>query len=142
MASVDPDTDANGNRRKGAKRFKRRDVGDLVELSKTSGAARFYAKLVRDIEADLAGRSNLSRIESELIRAFAGCSTRVQYLTHQLMLGDAAECPISDYANLASTMLRIGSRLGFQRRARDVTPSLGAYIEKNYGNEDDDGEES
>jgi hypothetical protein len=49
------------------------------------------------------------------------------------MMCDVSEVPIADYSNLASVMLRIGCRLGFQRRAKDVTPSLkdivGSYSE-------------
>jgi hypothetical protein len=114
----------NGKRkhRTGFKRFKRPDL--VVDIAKNSGPARFYGKVVRDIEADLSGGADLSRIESELIRCFAGAATRIQYLNHQIMMCDVSEVPISDYANLASTMLRIGSRLGFRRRAKDVTPSL------------------
>jgi hypothetical protein len=68
----------------------------------------------RDIENDLAGRRNLSRIETELIRAFCGSATRLEYLNHQILLGDASECDVASYAQLASTMLRIGSKLGLR----------------------------
>jgi hypothetical protein len=70
----------------------------------------------------------LTRIEDELIKAFCGSATRLEYLNHQVLLGDVSEVPIADFSNLASTMLRIGSRLGFHRRAKDVTPSLAEII--------------
>jgi hypothetical protein len=89
---------------------------DVVELDKHSGAGRFFAKLVRDIETDLAGRRNLTRIESELIRAFAGAATTLQYLNVQVALGETSEIDLSGYATIASTMLRIGSKLGLKRR--------------------------
>jgi hypothetical protein len=102
---------------------KPRATRDLVAIDKHSGAGRFFTKLVRDIESDLAGRRNLSRIESELIRAFAGAATTLQYLNVQVALGESSEIDLTGYATIASTMLRIGSRLGLGRRARDVTPS-------------------
>lgn len=108
--------DLNGKRVK-----KRRDPRSLEQAT---GAARFFGKMVREIENDLGGRRQLSRIEGELIQAFCGAATQVQYLNRQVMLGEGGEIDLSGYATLASTMLRIGARLGFGRRARDCTPTL------------------
>ena len=111
---------------KKAKRAKpaRRDL----PIDQGSGAGRFYAKLVRDVEADLGGRRHLSRIESELIRGFAGSATLLQYMNVQVALGEISEIDLGGYATLASTMLRIGSRLGLRRVPRDVTPNLDQYL--------------
>ena len=78
--------------------------------------------MVREIEQDLGGSRQLTRIQGELIRAFAGAATTLQNLTSQVVLGDASEIDLGGYATIASTMLRIGARLGFHRLARDVTP--------------------
>ena len=107
----------------------RRAVRDLVPLGDTSGPARFFKKMVRDIEADLGGRRELTRIEGELVRAFCGSATMLQYQNVQLALGEVSEVDPTAYATMASTMLRIGSRLGLRRRGRDVTPSLDAYLD-------------
>jgi hypothetical protein len=104
------------------KRSYRRAPRDLMPIDKTSGAARFFDRMVREIEVDL-GRHDITRIEGELIRAFAGAATTLQYLTHQVLLGDASAIDLSDYATMASTMLRIGSRLGLSRRAK-LVPGL------------------
>jgi hypothetical protein len=61
----------------------------------------------RDIEGDLGGKRQLSRIELELIEAFAGSATALRYLTHQILLGDA-ELDLAAYATLGSTMPRCG----------------------------------
>jgi|SRR6516165_476902 hypothetical protein len=90
----------------------------------TSSAGRFFDKMVRDIQIDLGGRRQVSRIEDELIRAFAGAATTLQYLNSQVLLGDTGEIDLSGYATIASTMLRIGCRLGLSRRQLDVTQSL------------------
>jgi len=95
---------------------------DLVDLGKTSGPGRFLAKMVRDIEGDLGGRRDLPRIETEMINAFAGAAVVLRYMTAQVALGEISELDLTAYSNLSSTMLRIGSRLGFHRRSRDVTP--------------------
>jgi hypothetical protein len=98
-----------------------------LPLEQATGAARFFDRMVRDIEGDLGGRRQLTRIQSELIRAFAGAATTLQYLNVQVALGEPAEIDLSGYATIASTMLRIGSRLGFGRLARDVTPDPLVY---------------
>jgi hypothetical protein len=106
----------------GLRRTSNRTPRDLVPLDRTSGAGRFFAKMVREIEVDLGAgrRRNLSRIESELIRAFAGAATQLQYLNRQILLGEGGEIDLAGFSQLASTMLRIGSRLGTTRRAAPV----------------------
>jgi hypothetical protein len=89
---------------------------DLVAIDKTSGPARFYDKMMRDIETDLGGRRNLSRIQMEWIKGFCGCATRLEYLNYQIMLGEASDCDVGSYAQLANTMLRLGSKLGLSPR--------------------------
>src|ERR1700758_1270432 len=91
-----------------------------LPLEQATGAARFFDKMVREIETDLGGRRQLSRIQ-ELIRAFAGAATTLQYLNVQVALGETGEIDLNGYATIASTMLRIGTRLGLQRTPRDVT---------------------
>src|SRR6516164_567671 len=98
-----------------------------LPLEQATDTARFYNRMVREIETDLGGRRQLSRIEGELIGAFAGGATVVRYLNRQVALGEISEVNLSDFATVASTMLRIGARLGLQRRPRDVT-TLGDLI--------------
>jgi|SRR5215471_5893376 len=93
-----------------------------LPLDQASGAARFFGRMVREIETDLGGHRALSRIQRELLHAFAGAATQIQYLNHQVLIGESGELDFATYAQLASTMLRIGARLGLQRRARDITP--------------------
>jgi hypothetical protein len=119
------------------KRTKRskRAPRDLVSLDKATGAARFFDRMVREIENDLGGRRQLSRIEGELIRAFAGAATTLQYLNVQVALGEGSEVDLAGYATIASTMLRIGSRLGLARRPRDVTLTLGQVLRRGADND-------
>jgi hypothetical protein len=95
-----------------------------LPLDQSTDASRFYNRLVRDIVADLGGRRELTRIEGELIGAFAGGATVLRYLNRQVALGEIAEVSLSDFATISSTLLRIGCRLGLSRRQLDVTPSL------------------
>jgi hypothetical protein len=104
-----------------------------LPLEQATGAARFFDKMVREIETDLGGRRQLSRIQGELIRAFAGAATTLQYLNVQVALSETGEIDLNGYATIASTMLRIGTRLGLQRTPRDVTQSVDD-IQREYRN--------
>ncbi len=100
------------------KRAKRAPRG-LVPLD-DGGASRYFRRVAREIIGDLGGRGDLSRIEKELIQAFAGAATQMRYLNVQVALGDSSAIDLSGYATVASTLLRIGSRLGLRRRPRDA----------------------
>ena len=99
---------------------KRKRALRSLPLDQATGAARFFDRMVRDIETDLGGKRQLTRIQDELIRAFAGAATTLQYLNAQVALGETGEIDLSGYATIASTMLRIGARLGLTRRPKDV----------------------
>jgi len=94
-----------------------------LPLEQATDSARFFGRMVRAIEIDLGGRRQLSRIETELVHAFAGAATAVNFMNRQVVLGEGSEIDLASFATLASTMLRIGSRLGLARRSKDVTPT-------------------
>ena len=99
-----------------------------LPLDHATGTARLFGRMVREIESDLGGRRTLSRIQRELLHAFAGAATQIQYLNHQVLIGESSELDFATYAQLASTMLRIGSRLGIERKPHDITPSPDQYL--------------
>jgi len=99
---------------------KHKRASRTLPLQQATDAGRFFDRMVRDIQVDLGGRRQLTRIELELIKAFAGAATTLQYLNVQVALGETGEIDLSGYATIASTMLRIGSRLGLSRRAKQV----------------------
>lgn len=109
---------------------KKRTPRDLVPIDRTSGPARYRAKMKRDIEKDLGGRRNLTRIELEQIDAYAGTATLLKYLIHQIELGDDHDVDPACYSQLASTMLRIGSKLGLSRRTKLVSDDPYIELEK------------
>ena len=104
-------------------------------LDQATDASRFYNRVVRDIVADLGGRRELTRIEGELIGAFAGGATVLRYLNRQVALGEIAEVSLSDFATVSSTLLRIGCRLGLSRRQLDVTPDPDEYLARYHSGE-------
>jgi hypothetical protein len=112
----------------------RRDPRALP-LDQATDAGRFFNRMLRDIENDLGGRRKLSRIQGELINAFAGAATTLRYLNRQVALGEISEIDLGGFATVASTMLRIGSKLGLSRRKQDDAMSLGAMIAQDQAEE-------
>jgi hypothetical protein len=108
----------------------RRAREQFVAVDKATSAGRFFEKLVRNVETDLGGKDRLSRIERELVAAFGGAATTLRYLTHQILLGESSEIDLAGYATMASTMLRIGDRLGLRRVPKDVTPHLHEILDE------------
>jgi hypothetical protein len=112
---------------------KRRNKGRIrpqlltrAELDGRTTAAKVFDRLVADIEADLGGRDQLSTIERALVEAFAGAAVTLHHLNTKLALGEQIE--LSDHASAVSAMVRVATRLGVSRRAKDVSPTLAEYL--------------
>jgi hypothetical protein len=90
-------------------------------LDGRTNAARFFDRLVADIESDLC-RDQLSAIERQLIEAFAGAAVSLHHLNTQLALGQTID--IGQHAQCVSAMVRVATRLGLQRRSKNITPRL------------------
>jgi hypothetical protein len=65
--------------------------------------------MLRDIESDLGGRRELTRIETELVQAFAAGAVALRYLNAQIVLGD-------------SSALTVVGPTGRSMRRRDFIP--------------------
>ncbi len=92
------------------------------QLDGRTNAAKFFDSLVADIEADLSGRDQLTAIQRALVEAFAGACVSLQHLNAKLALGE--EIDISQHAQCVGAMVRVASRLGIERRQKDITPTL------------------
>jgi hypothetical protein len=98
-----------------------------AQLDKRTNAAKFFDRLARAIEADLGGRDQLSAIELALIEGFCGAAVTLENLNSRLLLGEAIDP--AQIAQTVSAMVRVGSRLGLRRRAKDITGlSLGDVL--------------
>lgn len=82
-------------------------------------SARQFDQLVIAIEADLGGADQLTAIERSLVEGFVGATIVLKNLNARMCLGQ--EIDITDLSHSISSMVRVASRLGEQRRARDVT---------------------
>jgi len=102
----------------------------LLDRSRLDGRrkeAKLYDSVVGGITQDLAGPDQLSTVEHNLIHAFAGIAVHVNSLNARLLLGE--EVDLNAHATACSTLVRIASRIGLGRRAKDVTaPRLHEYL--------------
>ena len=96
------------------------------ELDLRTNAAKFFDRLVRDIEQDLGGRDALSTIERSLIEGFAGAALVLANLNTRLALGERID--LGDHAQVVNALTKIASRLGLQRRSREIGPTLGELL--------------
>jgi hypothetical protein len=100
---------------------------DRASLDGRTSAAKAYDRLRAGIVSDLGGAANVSAVENALVDAFCGAAVTVAALNAKLLLGEPLD--LAAHAQAISAMVRVASRLGTSRRARDVTPpDLSAYL--------------
>jgi len=92
-------------------------------LDGRTSAAKLFDRLTGAIEADLGGADQLSAIERNLVQAFAGAAVTLHHLNARLMAGE--EINLAQHAQAVTAMVRVASRLGLQRRPKDVGPTFG-----------------
>ncbi len=92
-----------------------------------SATARRFKDLVGDIAADLGGIASLSEGQRQLIRRAAMLSAECERLEAMSARGEA-EFDIDLYGMICDRLGRLFGRLGLERKSKDVTPSLSAYL--------------
>ena len=97
----------------------------LPGLDGRSATARRFRDLVNAFVADMGGLDRCSEVRLGLVRRLAATTVQAEMLEAR-MVGDAFD--IATLCTLASTTVRLSQRLGLERRARNVTPSVGQYL--------------
>ena len=105
------------------------------QLDGRTSAAKLLDRLVTAIEVDLGGSEQLSTIERQLVEAFAGACVTMQHLNTKLALGERID--LAEHAQAVSAMVRVASRLGLQRRAKEIGPNLADVIRQDWDNDHD-----
>jgi hypothetical protein len=106
------------------------------QLDGRTNACKFLDQLVADIQTDLGGQEHLSTIERQLVEAFAGACVTMQHLNCLLVLG--RKVYLGQHAQAVSAMVRVASRLGLQRRHREVLVDPLTYARQHHASEVDD----
>jgi hypothetical protein len=94
----------------------------LPNVDGRSAAARRFRDIVSAILIDQGGFDECSESRLQLVRRFAACAVLAEQAEAKLANGE--DINISEHSLLCSTMVRVASRLGLERRAKDISPTL------------------
>jgi hypothetical protein len=98
----------------------------LPGLDGRSPGARRFRDLVNAFSADQGGVENCSEVKLGLVRRLAAASVLAEMLEVKAIAGELTE--VSEFCNLASTTVRLSQRLGINRVAKNVTPTVQEYV--------------
>ena len=88
--------------------------------------ARRYHDIASALLADQNGPGACSEARLQLIRRFAAAAVMAEQMEAELANGQQID--IAEHAQLVSSMVRITRQLGINRVAKDVTPTIDAYL--------------
>ena len=88
--------------------------------------ARRFRGIANAIVADQGGIELCSESRLQLIRRFSAACVLAEELEGQLARGE--EIDVERHALLCSTLTRLAQRIGMDRRAKDISPTLGDIL--------------
>ena len=98
----------------------------LPDIDGRSAIARRFKDITSGILADQGGADQCSEGRLQLVRRFAAAAVLAEQLESRLANGEQID--IQKHALLCSTLTRLAQRIGIDRRAKNITPSLGDYL--------------
>lgn len=98
----------------------------LEDIDKRTRAHRDTAELREQIAADLGGWDVVSAMQAEVITAAAIMGAMMRDRSAAYLAGEPVDVPA--FLTLANAQRRHLEALGLERRARNVTPDLKAYL--------------
>lgn len=94
----------------------------LADVDQRTSTYRRYRDLVEQIVADQGGNDRCSESRKQLVRRFASVSVICEQAEAKLVAGEPID--VQQHALLCSTLTRLVSRLGIDRIAKDISPTL------------------
>jgi hypothetical protein len=98
----------------------------LPGLDGRSAGARRFRDLVLAFVNDMGGPDRCSEVKLGLLRRLAAASVLAEQLESKAMSGEPIDVGL--FCNLASTTVRLSQRLGVERVACEVSPSIGGLV--------------
>jgi hypothetical protein len=98
----------------------------LADLDRRTRAFQHINNTRAEVLADLGGEDQLSTLERIAADNAAMLDAMLKDVSARWLQGEAIA--VADIATLQNTFNRTAAVLGWQRRSRDITPSLGAYL--------------
>lgn len=99
----------------------------LPGIDGRSATARRYRDILAALASDQGGADRLSEARSQLCRRFAALAVQAEHMEAQLTRGEPID--LQEHALIASTLVRLASRIGIDRRARNIVPDLRDYLD-------------
>jgi hypothetical protein len=88
------------------------------DLDQRTRAAKQFDAIARGITADLGGKDNLTTVQRLLIEALAGTALTLNDINARALRGESIDLPA--YAQAVTTLVRVATRLGTKRVAREI----------------------
>ena len=111
--------------------------GDILPgVDGRSWVARRYRDIAKAIVIDQGGQDRCAEARLQLIRRFAAAAVLAEQMEAKLANGEVIN--ITEHALLTSTMVRVAQRIGINRRARDIVPTLATYLQTKQATADED----
>jgi hypothetical protein len=126
-ATLGPHKPAAIGQRKAVARSRVTNGGDVLPgVDGRSLIARRYRDIASAIVADQGGAERLAEARMQLIRRFAAGAVLAEGLEADMANGKSID--VAQHSLLASTLVRLASRIGLNRHAREIVPSLAEYL--------------
>jgi hypothetical protein len=100
----------------------------LAGIDQRTATYRRYRDLIDAILGDQGGVEHCSESRKQLVRRFASISVICEQAEAKLVAGEQID--VQEHALLCSTLTRLVSRLGIDRIAKDISPTLSDFIRK------------
>ncbi len=100
----------------------------LAGIDGRSLKARRYRDIMAAMISDQGGLTGLSEARLQLCRRFAAQSLLAEDI--EACLANGGEVRVEEHAMISSTLVRLASRLGIDRRVRRIVPDLEDYLER------------
>jgi hypothetical protein len=98
----------------------------LPGIDGRSPTARRYRDICAQVALDQGGAERMSEARTQLCRRFAGLAVLAENVEANLVNGGSVD--VVEYSQLTSTLTRVVQRLGINRTAKNVTPTLEQYL--------------
>jgi hypothetical protein len=91
----------------------------VTKLDRLARSARQFDAIARGVAEDMGGEDQLSTVQKHLCEAFAGVALQVNDCNARLLLGERVD--IIEHSAACAILVRIASRLGIKRVARNIS---------------------
>jgi hypothetical protein len=103
----------------------------LARIDGRSHIARRARETYKALATDLGGNDDLSEAERILLRRASILDSELSRLEENFCMSEGRIDPAElDYSRTANTLRRLLETTGLKRRAKDVTPSLAEYLNR------------